>query len=69
MVPASGHLSLLMETTGTYQWLGDVQVAMEQHILSLGCLFLLIHFYFLLFRATPMAYGGSQARGPQQCRI
>ena len=26
-------------------------------------LFLFILFYFCLFRATPMAYGGSQARG------
>ena len=24
----------------------------------------LIFFFFLLFRATPTAYGGSQARGP-----
>ena len=26
--------------------------------------FIFISFYFLLFRAAPAAYGGSQARGP-----
>ena len=27
-------------------------------------MFLFLFLFFLLFRATPVAYGGSQARGP-----
>ena len=35
--------------------------ALQNHLLSF---YFFKFFYFLLFRATPLAYGGSQARGP-----
>ena len=59
------HAYILFQILFHFRLLQDIEYSSLCYVVGpcLSVLFILIIFFFCLFRATPVVYGGSQAKG------